>query len=340
MSTSNAMRDTARYAAFVESHGDDGPERTSQSDVERSRPVRGPLSLTASLSTPTITAGNDFSIFVTIQNPYDVPVTLYDVQTHLPVELVDVNAVSLRLAKEASESDNADSQHSIRQRIDKRRHLMQSRAGIARAVGTDFSPEQTSEMISSRIQIDSMAGGGTVAGVLFNFPENPSPDELDAIMRRWLDFKAGVVAARLEPGDSLVRQFRLRTKHWLFFTPLTHSFQIQALFAADNVEHTSTTTYPVSIRATMPAVVVGGLIGAILGSALNILTQATTATPASALQAFLVATLATLAVVIGFARKTGSQSFISIEDFWGGALIGISVGFVGYGQFMHLFGGS
>jgi hypothetical protein len=38
----------------------------------------------------------------------------------------------------------------------------------------------------------------------------------------------------------------------------------------------------------------------------------------SVLYATLVSTIASVAVVIAFARKAAAQSFVSIEDFWGG----------------------
>jgi hypothetical protein len=72
---------------------------------------------------------------------------------------------------------------------------------------------------------------------------------------------------------------------------------------------------------------------------LKALTESSTENGAVSLaQGMLIAILATLTIVIGFARKTASQSFVSVEDFWGGALIGITVGFVGHSQFLHLFG--
>jgi hypothetical protein len=54
-------------------------------------------------------------------------------------------------------------------------------------------------------------------------------------------------------------------------------------------------------------------------------------------KAALIAILASVAVVLGFARKSNSQSLVSVEDFWGGVLIGVSVGFAGFDQFSSLF---
>jgi hypothetical protein len=80
-------------------------------------PVRGSLRLAVSTSSPPISAGSDFSIFVVIQNPFDVPITSYQVQTHIPVELVDVNALRLELAKRENESRSPNLIDAVRQAI-------------------------------------------------------------------------------------------------------------------------------------------------------------------------------------------------------------------------------
>jgi hypothetical protein len=81
-------------------------EVVTQKAITRSGPVRGSLRLSVTTSSPQVTAGSDFSIFVLLQNPFDVPITIYQVQTHIPIELVDVNGRRMdqaRREKEASE---------------------------------------------------------------------------------------------------------------------------------------------------------------------------------------------------------------------------------------------
>jgi hypothetical protein len=306
----------------------------------RPAPVRGPLALTPSLSSPQVTAGTDFSIFVTIQNPFDVPVTLYDVRTHLPVELLDVNRARLNSVLRAGEDGQRKDWWGIGEWLRSRRALIRSQSGVATAVGTGFSPETVAELIKTQVNITGdITAGTTIAGMVLNFPENPSSEELDSVFRRVLDLREGLVPVRLQPGDQIIRQFRLRTRHWLFFAPLTHTFQIQANFSVDGADHNCTVAYPVTIRAQLSAIILGGITGAIVGGLLRVLTQpATNPGPGNAAKAILIAVLATLAVVVGFARKSSSQSFVSVEDFWGGGLIGVSVGFIGYEQFLDLFG--
>jgi len=50
---------------------------------------RGALKLEISTSTPVVSAGKEFSIYVVIRNPFLVPVTLHSTETHIPIELSD-----------------------------------------------------------------------------------------------------------------------------------------------------------------------------------------------------------------------------------------------------------
>jgi hypothetical protein len=77
-------------------------------------------------------------------------------------------------------------------------------------------------------------------------------------------------------------------------------------------------------------------MGACTGTALKSLTSHAQ-TGSQIATAFAVAILATLAVVIAFARKTTAQPIVSVEDFWGGVLIGFSVGFFGFQAFTRIF---
>jgi hypothetical protein len=47
--------------------------------------------------------------------------------------------------------------------------------------------------------------------------------------------------------------------------------------------------------------------------------------------------MASLVVVVAFARKSSAQPLVSVEDFWGGMVIGFTVGFFGFNQFFGLF---
>src|SRR5208283_571914 len=108
-------------------------------------------------------------------------------------------------------------------------------------------------------------------------------------------------------------------------------------FATEGIRHNQTVSFQVNIRATILAMALGAIGGAIVGAWLKSLTTPEPASAHPIWRAMTVAVLASFAVVVAFARKSNAQSLVSVEDFWGGALIGFSVGFFGFDQFSSLF---
>lgn len=318
-----------------------------------SSPVRGIPGLTVAASSPQTTAGSDFSIFVLVQNPFDVPVTVHNVQTHIPVELIDINQYRLKLSRR----DGWDSQDAGRDAdataatpwrlFRRRRSFRQEHSGVAVAVGTEFSPETVRELFRNEVHINrdlhiQQGGSATFSAVSFFLPPGASSDELDGLMRRAVNYQKGVMPIRLQPGDSVVRQFVLRTRSKLLFRPLVHTFQIQVNYSVDGVDHTGTTPFQLTIQAALESISWGSVAGAFLGGTLKSLTRANQPPLGGewlvgALQGVSVAVLASIAVIIAFARKSSAQPIVSVEDFWGGFVIGFSVGFFGFDRFLGLF---
>ncbi|MGF1614155.1 MAG: hypothetical protein ACFCVA_09650 [Gammaproteobacteria bacterium] len=311
-------------------------EITQSSTREAKPPVRGSLRLTVSTSSPQVIAGSDFSIFVTIQNPFDTPITIYQAQTHIPVELIDVNGMRIRRTQMQEVGDapwHLKLRHAIARRLEQR----SNHTGIAIAVGTDFEPKSQQEFANITTNVQTLGAGASVVGIQFSFPQNPSTEELDQLFRRLVDYRKGLVPVCLQPGDSVVKQFVLHTRHWLFFTPLTHQFQIQVNYSIDGVDHADTIAHQQIIRPSMKATVIGGISGAIVGTLLKSLSGGTTPSALAIAMAALASVLAAIAVVVAFARKAGVQPVVSVEDFWGGAFIGFSTGFFGFERFSTIF---
>lgn len=107
----------------------------------------------------------------------------------------------------------------------------------------------------------------------------------------------------------------------------------------DQLDHYDTVSYNVNIRSSITSISVGSVCGALIGSSLKALSSNKTGEfgVLDGLNAALIAVLASLAVVIAFARKASTQPIVSVEDFWGGALVGFSVGFFGLDNFLYLF---
>jgi hypothetical protein len=345
--TPDSINGASRIDASTGTSLNGHPPVTSARRDRNAAPVRGFPGLTVSAASPQTTAGTDFSIFVLVQNPFDVPITIHHVQTHIPVDLADVNQWRVKVARLSIPSTGKDG---TEQRIDlikrfiQRRRLWREHPGVATAVGTEITPEEASNLFKSEITVGRnlhIESGGTFSAVSFVLPGKPTSDELDAIMRRVIDYRRGTLPVRLQPGDSVVRQFVLRTRSRIFFRPLSHSFQIQVSYSVDDEDHTGTIPYQLTIQAALGSISAGSVVGAVLGTLVRSLSHPNTASisthPVTILQALAVSVMASIAVVIAFARKSSAQPLVSIEDFWGGLVIGFTVGYFGFQTFTGLF---
>jgi hypothetical protein len=303
--------------------------------VKIASPTRGALRLDVSTSTTILSSGSDFSIFINISNPFDIPITIYQVLTHIPVKLIDRNTA--RLVQTAKERERAARRIGEVRRLYeqlKDRLFPPSPSGVAIAVGNEFNPDARPS-----VTIGSIEGSDvSIGNIHLEFPQTPTPEQLDAIFGRIEAEKRGVIPVTLQPGDTVVRQFVLRTRNWLFFSPLNYTFNIRVTYSADGVDHSATVAHQVNLRSGMAAISVGAIAGAVMGSTVrNLMTLQHGHAEGSMLYGGLVSVIASIAVVVAFARKANAQSFVSIEDFWGGALIGFSVGFFGFERFATLF---
>jgi hypothetical protein len=309
-------------------------------------PVRGFPGLTIAAASPQTTAGSDFSIFVLVQNPFNVPITIYQVQTHIPVELIDVNRLRTQYASLSKADHNGnelrDNKSTVWTRHQQRKKLRQEHPGVAVAVGTEFSPEEAGQLFRSEVNIG--AGLNLHPGSSANFsalsvilPPDASSDNLDAIMRRMFDYQRGVLPVQLQPGDAVVRQFVLRTRSRVLFRPLSHAFQIQVNYSVDGVDHTGTIPYNLSIQAALGSIMWGAALGAAVGTLVKGLTSSPPISTGATLRALAIALMTSSVIVIAFSRKSSAQPFISVEDFWGGLVIGFAVGYFGFHQFLSLF---
>jgi hypothetical protein len=174
----------------------EGIDMTEAADINASSglgPTRGSLRLTASASSAQVAAGSDFSIFVNIHNPYDVPITVYKVDTHIPIELLDVNGQRLERARRAK---NAQSDSWRKRLLNWFGDWLANRdtySGVAIAVGTDFNPDQVKSFVEMATNIGDIRGGQDVSivGLQLNFPTNPTAKDLDRIFARITDYQKG-----------------------------------------------------------------------------------------------------------------------------------------------------
>ena len=316
-------------------------------DVTKSVPtnnllMRGALKLEVSTSTPVVSAGTEFSIYVVIRNPFPVPVTILRTETHIPVELSDeISRHNRRLKAEQKRSIELDAVNHVTRRVFLRLNHMLSnmfarfRVDSGPRVAIAYSPEEQIALSAHQpfMQVESKGGlnieGDIVGGSkwMLDFSEMTG-DEIRKIL--WdIDAytKGGQPPVVLLPGNSLVMHFVLKTTRWLAFTPIAHTFQIQVRYEVDGQRQVDTVPFSISIRAAMRSSLIGAIFGSVLGS---LVSQKQVFTDLQSLaRILLTSVIFAVIIVVAFARKSNVQQIVSVEDFWGGVFIGFLVGYSG-----------
>lgn len=165
----------------------------------------------------------------------------------------------------------------------------------------------------------------------------------------------------LQPGSTVVYTAILYVEKSIVFTPSQYrlQFNVNYSFHAKQLslsnEHyeqgeegifTNTVAHELSIKPSVYSVIIGASLGGLTGSIARLLqitpsekwqTFSSTDTVTSVITIAVAVILSSIAVVF-MVRKSEAQSFISVEDFWGGLLIGFFVGYTGTSFFEQLTG--
>jgi hypothetical protein len=311
----------------------------SEAKLEKIPDQRGALKTEVSTSTPVIFAGNEFSIYVVIRNPFPVPITICGTETHIPVELSDEiwrKVENLKLKKEQDiKLSNSKSYFKALLQIKYylsniyKRFSTDKGPRVAIAVGPENQefqrPSIRSVTIGQNAQSCHISAGDTWNIDFANLPA----DEVHRILWDINEYIQGREPIVLYPGDSIVKHFILKSTHWLLFAPIAHTFQIQVRYEVDGFAHVDTVPFSLSIRSPMASSLVGAIIGSILGSLVNKQNTFNVVDMILLSRIFLTSFIFAIIVVVAFARKSNVQQIVSVEDFWGGLFIGFLVGYSG-----------
>lgn len=141
----------------------------------------------------------------------------------------------------------------------------------------------------------------------------------------------------LQPGNSTVKLFTVRTQAVIFFQPATYNLYLSIDYEIDGNRNEDSTPFKLNIRAPLKAIIYGSLAGSIIGYVLRSLyEQGSAAIVLSDAQKNITwltglfgNLLLSVIVIVAFARKKDAQPILSIEDFWGGFFIGFLAGYTG-----------
>lgn len=304
--------------------------------------LRGALKLEAATSTPIVSAGTEFSIYVVIRNPFPVPVTIYSTETHIPVELSDeiwrqTEQIKLKQERLKQLGETKTASEKFRTKVGYWLSDICSwlRPALSPRVAIAVTPE-VQEAISRPlpniiIDGDVRTEKGDIQLIAGNKWElnfsDLSPDEVRTMLWDINEYIQGRKPVVLRPGDSIVKHFVLKTSRWLTSTPIAHTFQIQVRYEIDGQAHVDTVPFSLSIRAATASALIGAILGSILGSVVN--SKVALNDMQSAVRVFLTSSIFAIIIVVAFARKNNVQQIVSVEDFWGGMFIGFLVGYSG-----------
>ncbi len=138
----------------------------------------------------------------------------------------------------------------------------------------------------------------------------------------------------IAPGESNGYSFKALMPQWLFITGGQLSFQGVITYRREGSSHTSTFEIGFPFRPPLRSISLGALIGAFLGSAAKVLKDIgpdiLQQKPLGMLTSTLLAIiLSMIAVVYSSRRSNESQPVLTVEDVWGGMILGFLIGYLG-----------
>ncbi|MTJ19587.1 MULTISPECIES: hypothetical protein [unclassified Dolichospermum] len=137
----------------------------------------------------------------------------------------------------------------------------------------------------------------------------------------------------IEPHCEAVAYFEISTGGWLFFTPTRRSLSTLVRYRVNNREKTQVITSEFDVRPPLLSMVVGAVIGSVLGTLAKVLNTVKTLEGQTLIVSLGAAVVMSLIATIALSRKTGTQGFITVEDFFGGFVVGSLIGYGGSAYF-------
>jgi hypothetical protein len=327
--------------------------------------IRGPLRYQVETSTPQIEAGKEFSVFIRITNPYDVEAKLKGVTTKLPAKFQDIEALNRDRKKEQyMERLDKLTKHVLSERVPEIKQAENEKKAWPRkiikdvlreitplwplAVGTyDAAQYVKASTLSTQKDLDKeLLNPANIELIVEKVEQSPKPteelsqivmDQLRTKLREAEEYKQPEVT--LQPGNSIVQAFTLKTTQAILFAPSTYNLNLQIEYEIDAHVNQDSVGYQLNVRAPLKALISGAVVGSVTGYfvrdifdqkvLLSLIQNPTRASFASWLVALFGNVLIAALLVIAFARKKDAQPILSIEDFWGGVFVGFLAGYTG-----------
>lgn len=343
----------------------------------RSGAQLGLLDLNVDLSVPEVYSGSDFTLYLHVKNPFAQPVWIKSVELSLPTQLSarQLVAASTDAAKEEpadsefirgligqreaevrqmrqalqGEGLTADGRAELRRQIDDLEDQIQrdvsSLTGRLVITVDDKSNLQINKALASQI-VMTVAGESSAQLNDYRGLDSKEPERVP--LQGSLPY-----GSALQPGSTDVWTIRLGSRRTPFFIPAKYKLQLTVIYGLekppsnredDRSLYSNTSSFAMQVRAALWSVILGGVVGGIIGSVARSIQSAGVAAAFKGVEvnptigALVLSAILSGAAVVFSARKTEAQSFVTVEDFWGGVLIGFLIGYSGTTAFAKLTG--
>lgn len=319
----------------------------------------GILDISIQQSTDDLTAGETFNFYVLIRNPLQVPCWIDSVRLGIPsgfelprvtnlsskdrksemrAKIEDIEHLSAKIAQHQTELDaithqlaaQGDIQDADLQAKSKRlQSLLHDLRSLTRVRdrGIEISSGGTVHVLQftgAAATPVSISSGGTVHELKIRHIDETAEDvDLERPIPKHIP---------LQPANVASFTISVKAKPSLFFTPAQYRLQFNVAYHFGNEAalHVTSVSHTVNVRAPTKTVLAGSAIGSVAGIGARYF-----ANPGQFLSQNVLLPKLALAVVLGvvavvfMSRKSEKQSFISVEDFWGGLVIGFLVAYSG-----------
>ncbi len=142
--------------------------------------------------------------------------------------------------------------------------------------------------------------------------------------------KPGDEGEVISPMSEVVSEYVWKTNHWVLFIPARIGIDIALKYEINGEVRSQVVSSLFDIKPPIHSVVLGGVAGGIIGSLARSFTEADTLDINTRFFVKLIgACLLSIMAVISLSRKSGSQSFITVEDFFGSFVLGSLIGYEG-----------
>lgn len=273
------------------------------------------------------TAGQISIVPIVIRNPFDRPVTILDIIVPNST-FVRAEKQPLRHALEEKEKSNA-AWAEIAQKVFRSMEISWFGFRIASPELYRVEPQRQGREVNI-----SAKPGSTVH---FDVPdENISAINIDAaenatvkinpVARRAAE---GRPATIIPPHCEIVETFAFRAGHSMWSQPTTVNTNIQIDYQFGTARRTQVVPVMATVRPSAAAIIFGAVLGAVTGS----LARGVTGFESRSLLAGLTSVFMAIIAAIALSRKSGSQGVLTVEDFYGGFLIGALIGYGGSSVF-------